>query len=99
MKNSPVVSVVIPAYNEATYIDRLLEALSKQNFKDFEVIVSDAQSKDGTEGVVKSFKDKFVIKFIESPPKGPGAGRNEGAKLARGEWLLFLDADDDIDDP
>lgn len=94
----PQVSVVIPAYNEATYIDRLLEALANQNFKDLEVIVSDAESKDGTDEVVKSFADRLNIKFIESPPKGPAHGRNVGAKLARGKWLLFLDADDDIDD-
>jgi glycosyltransferase involved in cell wall biosynthesis len=93
------ISVVIPSYNEATYIDRLLEALAKQNFRNFEVIVSDAQSKDGTAEVVKSFKDKLAIRLIQTPPKGPAAGRNEGAKLARGDWLLFLDADDDIDDP
>jgi glycosyltransferase involved in cell wall biosynthesis len=99
MKESPEVSVVIPAYNDATYIDRLLEALSKQNYGSFEVIVSDAQSKDGTDKVVESFEDKLNIKLVENPPKGPAAGRNEGAKLVRGEWLLFLDADDDIDDP
>lgn len=95
----PQVSVVIPAYNEVTYIDRLLEALANQNFKDFEVIVSDAESKDGTNEVVKSFEDKLDTKFVESPPKGPARGRNIGAKLAKGEWLLFLDADVDIDDP
>src|SRR4051812_10875244 len=93
------VSVVIPAYNEATYIDRLLEALSKQNFKNFEVIISDAQSKDGTKEVVDSFKEKLNIKLVEAPPKGPAFGRNQGAKQARGEWLLFLDADVDINDP
>lgn len=95
----PKVSVVIPAYNEATYIDRLLEALANQRFVDFEVIVSDAQSKDGTAEVVKSFKGRLKARFVESPPKGPAAGRNIGAKQASGEWLLFLDADDDIDDP
>jgi glycosyltransferase involved in cell wall biosynthesis len=98
-KQNPEVSVVIPSYNDATYIDRLLEALSKQKFDNFEVIVSDAQSKDGTAEIVKSFKNKLDIQLVESPPKGPAAGRNVGAKLARGEWLLFLDADDDIDDP
>jgi glycosyltransferase involved in cell wall biosynthesis len=53
MKISPEVSVVIPAYNEATYIERLLKALTKQNFKGLEVIVSDAESKDGTEEIVR----------------------------------------------
>jgi glycosyltransferase involved in cell wall biosynthesis len=99
MSRLPAVSVVIPAYNEATYIDRLLEALSKQGFEDFEVIVSDAESKDGTKEVIDSFKGRLDIKFIEAPPKGPAFGRNQGAKHARGEWLLFLDADNDIDDP
>jgi glycosyltransferase involved in cell wall biosynthesis len=99
MSKSPEVSVVIPAFNEATYIDRLLQALSRQNFKDFEVIVSDAESKDGTKEVVDSFEKRLDIRFFEAPPKGPAFGRNQGAKHARGEWLLFLDADDDIDDP
>lgn len=98
MVKTPRVSVVIPAYNEATYIDRLLEALSKQKFDDFEVIVSDAQSKDGTKEVIESFKHKLDIKFVEAPPHGPAHGRNVGAAKAKGEWLLFLDADDDLDD-
>jgi glycosyltransferase involved in cell wall biosynthesis len=99
MSKAPEVSVVIPAYNEATYIDRLLEALTKQQNVDFEVIVSDAESKDGTKEVVDSFKAKLDVKFFEAPPKGPAYGRNQGAKHAKGEWLLFLDADDDFDDP
>lgn len=96
---TPAVSVIIPAYNEATYIDRLLDGLSSQSYKNFEVIVSDAQSNDGTKEVIKSFRGRLDIKFFEAPPKGPGFGRNIGAKQAKGKWLLFLDADVDIDDP
>ncbi len=100
MKDSkPDVSVVIPAYNEASYIDRLLDALSGQSHSSFEVIVSDAESKDSTPDVVKRYTDKLELTFIQSPPKGPSNGRNIGAAKARGEWLLFLDADNDIDDP
>jgi glycosyltransferase involved in cell wall biosynthesis len=99
MKHAPKISVVIPAYNEATYIDRLLECLSAQKFDEFEVIVSDAQSKDGTNKIVKSFKEKLDIKLLEAPPHGPAFGRNQGAKQARGSWLLFLDADVVIKDP
>jgi glycosyltransferase involved in cell wall biosynthesis len=94
----PEVSVVIPAYNEATYIDRLLDALARQKNIDFEVIVSDAQSGDGTKEVVKSYVDKLDVKFVEAPPKGPAFGRNKGAKHARGEWLLFFDADVNLED-
>lgn len=99
MKAAPTVSVVIPAYNEGTYIDRLLEALTKQNFKNFEVIVSDAQSDDETKEVVKSFQNQLDVKLVSSPPKGPANGRNAGAKQARGDWLLFFDADVVIKDP
>src|SRR5437870_5180364 len=99
MSKPPEVSVVIPAYNEATYINRLLGDLAQQNSKDFEVIVSDAESKDGTKQLVDSFKDKLDIKFFEAPPKGPAFGRNQGAKHATGEWLLFFDADVHIDNP
>lgn len=95
----PEVSVVIPSYNEATYIDRLLEALEKQSFKDFEVIVSDAESNDGTAKVVEKFKKWLKVSLVSAPPKGPGFGRNQGAKTASGEWLLFFDADVDINDP
>ncbi|HLC91812.1 MAG TPA: glycosyltransferase [Candidatus Saccharimonadales bacterium] len=96
---APNVSVVIPSYNEASYIGRLLESLTKQNYPDFDVIVSDAQSRDGIEKVVADYEDKLSITSVSSPPEGPGAGRNIGATKARGEWLLFLDADDTIDDP
>jgi glycosyltransferase involved in cell wall biosynthesis len=95
----PKISVVIPAYNEATYIDRLLEALTKQTYKDFEVIVSDAKSHDGTGKVVDGFKDRLDVRLVSGPPKGPGFGRNRGADVARGEWLLFMDADVDVEDP
>jgi glycosyltransferase involved in cell wall biosynthesis len=98
MSKAPEVSVVIPAYNGATYIDRLLEPLTKQQNVDFEVIVSDAESRDGTKEVVESFKDKLDVKFFEAPPKGPAFGRNQGAQHARGQWLLFFDADVDLDD-
>lgn len=96
---APEISVVIPAYNEATYIGRLLGALTRQSYHDFEVIVSDARSGDNTAQVVNDLKGKLDIKLVTSPPRGPGAGRNAGAKIARGQWLLFLDADNDIDDP
>lgn len=94
----PEISVIIPSYNEATYIDRLLDALERQSFKDFEVIVSDAESNDGTPKAIESFKNRLDVRLVSAPPKGPGFGRNLGAEAAHGEWLLFLDADVDVDD-
>ncbi|HZP55198.1 MAG TPA: glycosyltransferase family A protein, partial [Candidatus Saccharimonadales bacterium] len=92
--SDPEVSVIIPTYNESTYIHIILRNLAQQDFRHFEVIVSDAQSKDGIDKVIDKLSSKFQsIKLVESPPKGPGAGRNFGAKRAKGKWLLFLDAD------
>ncbi len=72
--------------------------VSKQSHPAFEVIVSDAQSKDHTADVIKQYQSKLNLIFVQSPPKGPSNGRNLGAERAKGEWLLFLDADDDTDD-
>src|ERR1035438_9922936 len=94
----PLISGVIASYNEASYIGRLLSGLAKQTYPNFEVIVSDGQSTDATAGIVKKYQKILSLDFIESPPSGPGAQRNYGAKKAKGSWLLFIDADVDIDD-
>lgn len=95
---APELSIIIPTYNESSYVGRLLKALAHQSFKDFEVIISDAQSKDGIEQAAEDYKSKLDLKLVQSPPEGPAAGRNRGAALAVGYWLLFLDADVDTDD-
>lgn len=88
--NNPEVSVIIPSYNDATYIDRLLEALAKQTGIDFEVIVSDAQSGDGTAEIVREFEKKLNITFVESSPHGPAHGRNVwGQKKPRANGYCF----------
>lgn len=95
----PKVSIIIPTYNDASYADRLLTALAAQVDIKFEVIVSDAKSKDDIDKIIKKHSDKLIIKLVLAEPKGPAYGRNVGAKEAKADWLLFLDADDDIDDP
>mgnify|MGYP001389475037 CR=1 FL=1 len=82
-----MLSVVIPAFNEEKLLPLLLESLRTQAFQDFEVIVADADSKDKTEEIAKAWGCKVI--------KGgsPSAGRNRGAKAAKGEILVFLDSD------
>ena len=89
MGKKPFFSIVVPTYNEEEYLPKLLKSLSRQTFKNFEVIVSDADSEDKTVEIAK----KFGAKVIKGPRKGPGAGRNLGAKKAKGDWLIFFDAD------
>jgi len=84
---APSISVVIPAFNEEKVLPRLLASLRKQDFADYEIIVADARSTDGTTKVARSFGAKVVRGGM------PAAGRNRGAARARGEFLFFLDAD------
>lgn len=97
--SKPVVGVIIPTYNDASYLERLLQALTAQNDIHFEVIVSDAESKDNIKEIIRRFQNTLQLSLVQSPPKGPAHGRNHGAETAKAPWLLFLDADVDIDDP
>lgn len=86
-------SVIIPAYNEEKYLPKLLRSLSRQIFKDFEVIVVDNNSVDKTVKRTLKFGKKLNLKITSCEKQGPGPARNAGAKLASGEYILFLDAD------
>lgn len=86
--------VVIPAYNEEDVIIDCLSSLDRQTFPDFEVVIVDDGSNDDTLRLVKEYKsDKYKLAIIKQNHKGPGAGRNLGAKKATGEILIFIDAD------
>lgn len=80
-------SIIIPTYNEEDLLPRLLASIYSQSFKDFEVIVADAFSTDKTREVAESFGARVIDGGM------PGPGRNLGAKAAKGDLLLFLDAD------
>lgn len=87
------ISILIPTLNEENYIGLLLEDLTKQTFKDFEVVVVDGRSVDATKEVVLKFQDPLDLTLLVSPKTGPGIQRNYGAKHAKYGNLLFLDAD------
>jgi glycosyltransferase involved in cell wall biosynthesis len=84
----PEISVIIPTLNEEKYIKYAFEGLENQTFKDFEVIVVDGGSKDSTRKIAKRY-----AKVVVERARGAGRARNTGARSARGEILLFIDAD------
>lgn len=90
--SSPRVSVVIPTYNMAAFLPEAIESVLRQAFQDFEVIVVDDGSTDNTREVVAQFASQ--IKYIRQENAGPSAAYNRGDDVARGEYLLHLDADD-----
>ncbi|MCA9386063.1 glycosyltransferase [Candidatus Dojkabacteria bacterium] len=87
-----MLSIVIPTLNEEKYLPNLLKDLSKQSYKDFEVIVCDGESTDTT----ASIAENAGCITVSSTQKSPAAQRNFGASIARGDTLLFLDADTSI---
>jgi len=85
-------SVIIPTLNEEKFIGRLLTDLVKQVSHDFEVIVVDGNSKDKTTSIVKDYQVKLPLKLLVTE-KGVSRQRNQGVKVAQGQYLVFLDAD------
>lgn len=92
--NSPFFSVVIPLYNKEAYIKRAIDSVLKQSFIDFELIVINDGSTDNSVNIVKLYNDNR-IKLIEQNNKGVSAARNKGISIANGDYIAFLDADDE----
>jgi glycosyltransferase involved in cell wall biosynthesis len=92
MKQTPTVSVIVPAYNSATTIVRALDTVFAQTWPDFEVIVIDDGSDDDLEKVLLPYDGSVTL--IRQQNHGAAAARNTGARAARGQYLAFLDADD-----
>lgn len=89
-------SVIIPTLNEERFLPNLLEDLSKQKYKNFEVIVVDGNSEDKTKEIVRS-ESRMRIRLEIIDQKNVSVQRNTGARSAVGEYILFIDADSRID--
>lgn len=91
---SPFFSVIIPVYNRPGEVSELLNSLTGQSNKDFEVVIIEDGSEISCEEVVRSYSDKLSHLHYEYIPNGgPGPARNKGAAIAKGEWLVFFDSD------
>jgi glycosyltransferase involved in cell wall biosynthesis len=91
-----MISIVIPAYNSERTISNTLSELTKQTFKNFEVVIVNDGSTDDTESVVIDFinNNTLNIKLVNQNNMGEGEARNTGIRNSSGEFMLFLDADD-----
>ncbi len=85
----------MPAYNAAAFLAQSINSVLAQSYKDLELIVIDDGSTDNTAAIVKQWQnnDKRIVYHFQSN-KGLGAARNSGLKLAKGQWVAFLDSDD-----
>jgi glycosyltransferase involved in cell wall biosynthesis len=88
----PRVSVVIPTYNRAQHIARAIDSVLAQTGVDCEIIVVDDGSRDTTGGVIRTYGDR--VRYVRQDNAGPSAARNRGWRMARHDWIAFLDSDD-----
>ena len=92
---APKVSFIIPAYNIEDYIGKCLDSILIQTWQDFEIIVVNDGSKDKTGEVLDSYATKDSrIKILHKENEGVSAARNDGIKMASGDYMLFWDGDD-----
>jgi glycosyltransferase involved in cell wall biosynthesis len=90
------VSVIIPTYNREAFVVKAVGSVLKQIFKDYELIVVDDGSTDATSSALQPFEQR--IKYVHQANSGVSAARNAGVRLATGEWMAFLDSDDEWSD-
>ncbi len=94
-EDAPFVSVVMPAYNSAAYIEEALDSVFAQTFRDFEVVVVNDASTDGTSAILERYRRQGRIRVVRHQRnRGLAAARNSGIRAARGTYVSFLDSDD-----
>src|SRR5258705_10332336 len=91
----PKVSVIIPTYNRAECLRSAITNVLNQTFQDFEIVVVDDSSQDHTREVVNSLDDKRIKYIRHERNKGVAAARNTGVSNAKGDYIAFLDDDDE----
>lgn len=89
-----MVSVVMPAFNVEKYIGMAIKSVLDQTYENLELIIIDDGSRDNTVGVITSFDDPRIVLVRHEGNKGIAAARNSGMKIALGEWIAPIDADD-----
>lgn len=91
---TPLFSVVIPLYNKADTIERTIRSVQGQSFKDYELIVVNDGSTDGSLDVVQRLAKEIQMRIIDKPNGGVSSARNAGANVAEGRFVALLDGDD-----
>lgn len=92
---NPTVSVIIPTYNREKLLPKAIDSIKKQTFQDFEIIIVDDASTDNTESLIKNLNDNRIKYYKLEKNSGQCIARNYGIKRAKGEFIAFLDSDDE----
>ena len=97
MNSNPKISIIVPVYNVEQYLPRCIDSILNQSFADFELLLIDDGSKDKSGAICDEYADKDDrIRVFHKENGGVSSARNIGLENARGEWLSFIDGDDEI---
>ena len=91
---NPLVSIVIPTYQRRESLKITLESVLSQSYQNYEILIIDDGSKDGTREMIYNLKDQRIIYIWQNNTGGTANPRNKGILSARGEWIECLDSDD-----
>jgi GT2 family glycosyltransferase len=91
---APIISVIIPTHNRRDLLPGAIASVLGQSFTDWELVVVDDGSQDDSAAVVEPFLSDPRVRYAAQNQQGRSAARNHGLKMARGEWVAFLDSDD-----
>lgn len=94
-----IVSVIVPVYNSEKYISKCIESIINQTYQNIEIILINDGSKDNSQKIINEYKQRFPDKInaIEQKNKGVATTRNESIKIANGDYIMFVDNDDFLD--
>lgn len=93
----PFLSIIVPVYNTEAYLPSCIESILSQSFTDFEIILVDDGSTDGSRSVCERFAHKDSrVRFFHQENKGVSTARNLGIENAKGTWICFVDSDDEL---
>ena len=90
--SAPLISCIVPVYNGERFLSQTLDSVLGQTYRPLEVLLSDDGSTDGTPQIAARYSKR--IRYLTHANTGPGAARNRGLRLARGDFVALLDADD-----
>ena len=89
-----LVSIIMPSYNTASFISKTIESVLNQTYKNWELLVVDDCSTDGTDEIVSKYNDKRIVYLKNEKNSGAALSRNRALRNAKGKWIAFLDSDD-----
>jgi len=93
MKFQPLISVIIPSFNQADFIEETILSVIDQNYKNIELIIIDGGSSDGSLEIIEKYQ-KYIAFWVSEPDHGQSHAINKGLRVAKGEWVCWQNSDD-----